>query len=353
MILQHGTLQVSALCWVSQITLHLSLMCCVQHGHRLGDGATRDAARLLVASLLHYAPTVRRVAKKSAQECVVSALPLAESFIAALQEYLATAPTGPVRRLSKTARMACWRTTCSSHADRFCVRRCTLFLLQAPLVAPAAPGEDAVVSGADLSDRFMKAQTAMSPLPAQSGASVLPPLTAADFLLAAHHPVITEPLSHRRSYWCAVASSTLSCCMSFFPQVFLKLATIAAYCRQFVTRKACLDECRQALRRRLGSLTHTLSTAEALDHMLAVATSEQSSLASREAACWALGSMMAEDGPAVYRHLLPALAALLDRRKHDALSPTEIKIFQTPAGWPSGVVSQTALRSCTWLLNHV
>lgn len=96
--------------------------------------------------------------------------------------------------------------------------------------------------------------------------------------------------------------------------------------------------CRKALRRRLGSLTHIVSSAEALDHILGVAASEQSSQASREAACWALGSTMAEDGPAVYRHLMPALAALLDRRGHDALSPTEIKIFQTPPGKRSAVL---------------
>ena len=100
--------------------------------------------------------------------------------------------------------------------------------------------------------------------------------------------------------------------------------------------------CRQNLRRRLGSLTHLMSAAEALNHILGAAASEQSSPASREAACWALGSMMAEDGPAVYQNLMPALAALLDRTRHDALSPMEIKIFQTPPGQRSAVLTQTA-----------
>lgn len=176
----------------------------MQHGHRLGNDATRDAARLLVASLLHYASLVRRVAKKSTQDCVTDASPLAGSFIAALQEYLAAAPSGPVRTLPWGASGVACFAHCLCLVLSCCASGCGASVdLQAPLVAPAAPGEDAVVSGAELSDRFMKAQLAMCPPPTHSGVSVLPPLTAAGFLLAAHHAVITEPLSHRRSFWCA------------------------------------------------------------------------------------------------------------------------------------------------------
>ena len=92
---------VLASCWLIPLRFrYLILICCLQHGHRLEDGATRDAARLLVASLLHYAPSVRHIAKKSAQECVVERSPMAGNFIAALQDYLATAPSGPVRSIS-------------------------------------------------------------------------------------------------------------------------------------------------------------------------------------------------------------------------------------------------------------
>lgn len=121
--------------------------------------------------------------------------------------------------------------------------------------------------------------------------------------------------------------------------------------RVFCALNCLLDLCRRALRRRLGSLTDMLSTAEALDHVLGVAAAEQSSPASRQAACWALGSMMAEDGPAVYQNLMPALAALLDRRNHDALSPTEIKIFQTPPGqWFAWLGQALFLSRHQWLV---
>lgn len=56
----------------------------------------------------------------------------------------------------------------------------------------------------------------------------------------------------------------------------------------------------------------------------------------RPAAEWAaqaaLGSAMAEAAPAVFGAVLAALEALTDRRDHDALSPDDIKIFQTPLG---------------------
>ena len=76
----------------------------------------------------------------------------------------------------------------------------TLLAPQAPMVPPAAPTEDSGLSMREVAERFQKAELAISPA-AQSGVSPLPPRTAADYLLAAHHPVITQPLSHRRAFW--------------------------------------------------------------------------------------------------------------------------------------------------------
>lgn len=87
----------------------LQLLChflCVQHGHRLSEATTRDVARLLVASLLHYAAPVRRLAKRGAQACVADSSSLAVPFITALQDYLAIAPSHPVR---------CWASPTSMH----------------------------------------------------------------------------------------------------------------------------------------------------------------------------------------------------------------------------------------------
>ena len=54
--------------------------------------------------------------------------------------------------------------------------------------------------------------------------------------------------------------------------------------------------------------------------------------AAERAAQAALGSAMAEAAPALFGAVLAALEALTDRRDHDALSPDDIKIFQTPLG---------------------
>ncbi len=88
---------------------------------------------------------------------------------------------------------------------------CWDMLCQAPMVQPAAPSEDGGLSSKEVSERFQQAQLAMAPLPNQAGASALPPRTAVAFLLAAHHPVITRPLSHRHSFWCVLSGP----CMIF------------------------------------------------------------------------------------------------------------------------------------------
>ena len=68
------------------------------------------------------------------------------------------------------------------------------------MVPLAAPSEDGGLSAREVAERFQKAQLAISPA-AQAGVSPLPPRTAAAFLLAAHHPVVTQPLSHNRAFW--------------------------------------------------------------------------------------------------------------------------------------------------------
>ena len=89
---------------------------------------------------------------------------------------------------------------------------------------------------------------------------------------------------------------------------------------------------RHALRRKLGSTGHALGTAEAVQRIVDVAGAEGSSAADREAACWALGSALAESPDAVFPLLMAALGPLLDRAEHEALSAAQIKIFQTPPG---------------------
>lgn len=96
--------------------------------------------------------------------------------------------------------------------------------------------------------------------------------------------------------------------------------------------KHTLSLTRNALRRKLGSVSRCIGTDDAVAHLVSVAGSADNAAAGRQAACWALGSAMAENGEAVFPLLMQNLAPLLDRSEHEALSPSQIKIFQTPPG---------------------
>lgn len=56
--------------------------------------------------------------------------------------------------------------------------------------------------------------------------------------------------------------------------------------------------------------------------------------AEQRAANLAIGSAMADAPASIYPPLHTALAAAVDRKEHDAISPTEVKIYFTPAGMP-------------------
>jgi len=86
------------------------------------------------------------------------------------------------------------------------------------------------------------------------------------------------------------------------------------------------------LRRRLGSIAGSLGTAEAVSVLMGVAGAESSSAAERHAAYQALGSAMNENAQGVYPHLMTHLADLLVCSEHDALSPSQILIFNTSPG---------------------
>ncbi len=55
-------------------------------------------------------------------------------------------------------------------------------------------------------------------------------------------------------------------------------------------------------------------------------------LAEQRAANLALSSAMADAPTAIYPALHSALTKAIDHKEHDAISPTEVKIFFTPAG---------------------
>ena len=54
--------------------------------------------------------------------------------------------------------------------------------------------------------------------------------------------------------------------------------------------------------------------------------------AEQRAANLALSSAMADAAASIYPALHSALTKAIDHREHDAVSPTEVKIFYTPAG---------------------
>jgi hypothetical protein len=89
---------------------------------------------------------------------------------------------------------------------------------------------------------------------------------------------------------------------------------------------------RAAVSRKLGSSVRSLGSAEAVDFLMGSAGVGSGSAVKRETANLALGSAMAADAASVFPHLRSAVATLLDRSQHDALSPSQLKIFQTPAG---------------------
>lgn len=76
----------------------------------------------------------------------------------------------------------------------------------------------------------------------------------------------------------------------------------------------------------------SLSSAEAVAVLMGEDGVSSSSAVKRETANLALGSAMAEDAPGVFPHLKAALVELLDRSEHDALSESQLKIFQTAPG---------------------
>lgn len=77
------------LCRLSRACL-IWVVALAQHGDCIGQEASQSCARLLVTALLHHEPSVRRVAQKSASHCVDTSVSLADGFIKALQDLLAS-----------------------------------------------------------------------------------------------------------------------------------------------------------------------------------------------------------------------------------------------------------------------
>jgi hypothetical protein len=76
--------------------------------------------------------------------------------------------------------------------------------VQVPLVpSAAAAAEDGGLSASALSERFQKALLAITPRQeaGESDGSALPPIVAAGFLLAAHHPAVRHACSDARAIW--------------------------------------------------------------------------------------------------------------------------------------------------------
>ena len=72
-------------------------------------------------------------------------------------------------------------------------------------------------------------------------------------------------------------------------------------------------------------------------------------LSSRVAACSALGCCMAEAPEQTYPAVMAALLQHLDRKQHDALTPDDIKIFQTAEGIETFTVAHLSIGDRPWL----
>ncbi len=65
-------------------------------------------------------------------------------------------------------------------------------------------------------------------------------------------------------------------------------------------------------------------------------------LAEQQAANLAISSAMADAPTAIYPALHSALTKAIDHKEHDAISPTEVKIFFTPAGTKAQTLQNTS-----------
>ena len=169
---------------------------------------------------------------------------------------------------------------------------------------PSAPADDGGASLATVAQRCLYALLAITPLAVEASVP-LPAHQAALWLLAAHHPVLAQASGASRGAWSAV-------------------------------------------RRRGGSWEPALAQAPAAAvSVLVGAEGVASERPAEEAAAQAaLGSAMAESAPELFSAVLAALQRLTDRREHDALSPDEIKIYQTPPGAPSSRLALPDLPCC-------
>jgi len=110
-----------------------------------------------------------------------------------------------------------------------------------------------------------------------------------------------------------------------------------------------------AVRRRGGSAADALARSpDAAVGVLLGGEGAASGRPAEEAAGQAaLGAAMAEAAEALFPAVLAALAVQADRREHDALSPDDIKVFQTPPGaWPACTASSVRAKgvACTGVL---
>jgi hypothetical protein len=255
-----------------------------------GVHAAPAAARLLLACLLHPDAGVRREAAASAARCA-AAPDLPAVLIGALLDMLRDAPRLAVRRAATRA------PRCSARAGRAPSRARRGGRLTWPgaaaqaLADPAAPLDEGGASHAAVTQRCLGALLAITPA-APSGRAPLRAEEAARWLLAAHHPVLAAASA---SPWAAV-------------------------------------------RRRGGSAADALARApDAAVGVLMGGEGAASGRPAEEAAGQAaLGAAMAEAAEALFPAVLAALAVQADPREHDALSPDDIKVFQTPPGaWPT------------------
>jgi hypothetical protein len=96
--------------------------------------------------------------------------------------------------------------------------------------------------------------------------------------------------------------------------------------------KDLLHGCRHSLHRKLGSTAGALASRDAVRTLTAEEGAGSARPKERQAAQLGLGSAMAENASGVAPHLMPRLESMLDLKEHTSLSPTQIKVFQTPRG---------------------
>lgn len=257
---------------------------CMQHAHRLQSAAALH--HTLIDLTLHHSAVVRSTACRAASACTAQDPQLLLPLIKALQHYLQS----PSQVSSLADASSAQDDSNAPNQSIVSARFVAALLAIAPgshrqLPASFAPTHSQE-NGNQLANGIHHDAT-HAPLQSTEQAEVI-----ARIILSAHHDTIAFGRSKQRSAWGLVSRR-------FSPQASTWL---------------------QASPRTAVQYLFSTEAALAEDTMLS------------KAGCRALSCIMAEAAQHVWPEVSEALAKQLDGTQHDALSPNEICIFQTPEG---------------------